>query len=98
MYKAEFFIFLCKHICIGKVTANSAGIFIYYIEFWSQAGYFIFRRVTPYPGILSKNRSIIPNIEVHIIQDAGHIPHYERTEKVNSMLIDFFNNIVFQAY
>jgi len=31
----------------------------------------------------------IPNAEFHAIEEAGHIPHYERPEAVNPLLIEF---------
>lgn len=33
--------------------------------------------------------ALIPQIEFHPIDDAGHIPHYERPEIVNPLLIEF---------
>jgi pimeloyl-ACP methyl ester carboxylesterase len=26
----------------------------------------------------------------HVIEDAGHIPHYEKPEEVNPILVEFF--------
>jgi len=37
-------------------------------------------------------RAAIPQIEFHAIDEAGHIPHYERPEAVNPILIEFFRN------
>jgi pimeloyl-ACP methyl ester carboxylesterase len=34
-------------------------------------------------------REAIPQAEFHVIEEAGHIPHYERPEIVNPILIDF---------
>jgi pimeloyl-ACP methyl ester carboxylesterase len=34
-------------------------------------------------------RKLIPHHHFHAIQDAGHIPHYEKAEVVNPILIDF---------
>jgi pimeloyl-ACP methyl ester carboxylesterase len=31
----------------------------------------------------------IPNIEFHIIEDCSHIPHYEKPEETNAILLDF---------
>jgi pimeloyl-ACP methyl ester carboxylesterase len=31
----------------------------------------------------------IPNVEFHIIEDATHIPHYEKPEETNPLLLDF---------
>ncbi len=36
-----------------------------------------------------KVQAIIPQVEFYPIEDAGHIPHYERPEIVNSLLIQF---------
>jgi pimeloyl-ACP methyl ester carboxylesterase len=35
-------------------------------------------------------RPLIPPAEFHPIPDAGHVPHLERPEVVNPLLIDFF--------
>lgn len=35
---------------------------------------------------------LVPQVQLHIIEDTGHIPHYERPEKVNPLLIDFFRD------
>ncbi len=35
----------------------------------------------------------IPGIEYHIIEEAGHIPQYERPEVVNPLLIEFLNGL-----
>jgi pimeloyl-ACP methyl ester carboxylesterase len=34
-------------------------------------------------------REAMPQAEFHAIERAGHIPHYERPEAVNPILIDF---------
>ncbi|MBE7535159.1 MAG: alpha/beta hydrolase [Anaerolineales bacterium] len=34
-------------------------------------------------------RQAIPNIEFHIIEDCGHIPHYEKPNEVNPILLNF---------
>jgi pimeloyl-ACP methyl ester carboxylesterase len=36
---------------------------------------------------------LIPGIESHIIEEAGHIPQYERPEVVNPLLVDFLNGL-----
>jgi len=36
---------------------------------------------------------LIPGIQYHIIEDAGHIPQYERPEVVNPLLVDFLNGL-----
>jgi pimeloyl-ACP methyl ester carboxylesterase len=36
---------------------------------------------------------LIPGIEYHTIEEAGHIPQYERPEVVNPLLIDFLNGL-----
>jgi len=36
-------------------------------------------------------RNILPRIEFYQIEDAGHIPHYEKPEVVNPILVDFLN-------
>ncbi len=34
-------------------------------------------------------RSYIPHAELHIIENAGHVPHYEQPDEVNSLLLQF---------
>lgn len=34
-------------------------------------------------------RKLLPNTEFHVMDDCGHIPHYERPEMVNPILINF---------
>ncbi len=34
-------------------------------------------------------RQIMPNIELHVIEDCGHIPHYEKPNEVNPILLNF---------
>jgi pimeloyl-ACP methyl ester carboxylesterase len=36
-------------------------------------------------------RKAIPNVEFHAIENAGHIPHYEKPEEVNPILFEFLN-------
>ena len=36
-----------------------------------------------------KIRELIPEIEFQAIEGAGHIPHYERPEVVNLLLVEF---------
>ena len=36
---------------------------------------------------------LIPGIEYHIIEEAGHIPQYERPEVVNPLLVEFLNGL-----
>lgn len=33
--------------------------------------------------------AVLPNAEFHVIENCGHIPHYERPKEVNSILFDF---------
>jgi len=35
--------------------------------------------------------SAVPRAELHIIENCGHIPHYEKPEQVNSILVNFLN-------
>ncbi len=35
--------------------------------------------------------SLVPQVEFHIIENCGHMPHYEKPEEVNSILADFLN-------
>ena len=35
--------------------------------------------------------STVPRAEFHVIEDCGHIPHYEKPDEVNSILADFLN-------
>jgi len=34
-------------------------------------------------------RTAMPNVEFHVIEDCGHIPHYQKPEEVNPILLDF---------
>jgi len=34
-------------------------------------------------------RAAMPNVEFHVIKDAGHIPHYEKPDEVNPILLEF---------
>jgi pimeloyl-ACP methyl ester carboxylesterase len=34
-------------------------------------------------------RAAIPNAEFHVIEDCGHIPHYEKPDEFNPILLDF---------
>src|SRR5215216_2341508 len=34
-------------------------------------------------------RAALPNVEFHVIENCGHIPHYEKPEEVNPILLDF---------
>lgn len=34
----------------------------------------------------------IPNVEFHVIEDCGHIPHYEKPEEFNPVLLKFLGN------
>jgi len=34
-------------------------------------------------------RAAMPNLEFHVIENCGHIPHYEKPEEVNPILLDF---------
>lgn len=34
-------------------------------------------------------RQIMPNVELHVIGDCGHIPHYEKPNEVNPILLNF---------
>jgi len=36
-----------------------------------------------------KLRKAIPNLEFHAIENCGHIPHYEKPEEVNPILLQF---------
>ena len=36
-------------------------------------------------------RAAMPNVEFHVIEDCGHIPHYEKPDEVNPILLEFFN-------
>ena len=35
--------------------------------------------------------SAVPRAEFHIMENCGHIPHYEKPEEVNSLLANFLN-------
>jgi pimeloyl-ACP methyl ester carboxylesterase len=34
-------------------------------------------------------RRAIPQVEFHVIENCGHIPHYEKPEQVNPILLEF---------
>ena len=34
-------------------------------------------------------RATLPNVEFHVIENCGHIPHYEKPEEVNPILLEF---------
>lgn len=34
-------------------------------------------------------RAAVPNVQFHVIADCGHIPHYEKPDVVNPILLDF---------
>ena len=34
-------------------------------------------------------RAMLPNVEFHVIEDCGHIPHYEKPGEVNPILLEF---------
>ncbi len=34
-------------------------------------------------------RAMLPNVEFHVIEDCGHIPHYEKPDEVNPILLEF---------
>lgn len=36
-------------------------------------------------------RSVMPNAEFHVIENCGHIPHYEKPSEVNPILLEFLN-------
>ena len=38
---------------------------------------------------MNRMHSVIPGIEYHEIDGAGHVAHYERPEKVNPIMLDF---------
>jgi pimeloyl-ACP methyl ester carboxylesterase len=40
---------------------------------------------------------LIPGIEFHIIEEAGHIPQYERPEIVNPLLVEFLNGLAVRS-
>jgi pimeloyl-ACP methyl ester carboxylesterase len=46
-------------------------------------------QTTPYADIQGF-LEVIPGVEFHVIGDAGHLPHYERPEVVNPLLVKFF--------
>jgi pimeloyl-ACP methyl ester carboxylesterase len=48
------------------------------------------REDTTVPFALSEKMvSLMPNVDFHPIDDAGHVPHLEHPEQVNPLLIDF---------
>jgi pimeloyl-ACP methyl ester carboxylesterase len=48
------------------------------------------RKDTTVPLVQSEDIcAAIPNIELHVIDDCSHIPHYEKPEKTNPLLLEF---------
>lgn len=45
------------------------------------------------PADMQQLVELIPGIEYHIIEEAGHIPQYERPEIVNPLLVEFLNGL-----
>jgi len=45
------------------------------------------------PGEIAMLRKALPDHEFHAIDEAGHLPHYERPEVVNPLLIEFLENV-----
>jgi pimeloyl-ACP methyl ester carboxylesterase len=45
-------------------------------------------RTVPFE-ISDKARQALPNAEFQVIEEAGHIPHYEKPEAVNPIMLDF---------
>jgi pimeloyl-ACP methyl ester carboxylesterase len=45
-------------------------------------------RIIPF-SVCEKIRAALPQAEFHLIEDAGHIPHYEKPEVVNPLIIKF---------
>jgi pimeloyl-ACP methyl ester carboxylesterase len=48
-------------------------------------------QVVPFE-LSEKVKALMPNLQFHAIDSAAHIPHYERPEVVNPLLIDFLTN------
>jgi len=38
-------------------------------------------------------KALIPNVEYHTIEQAGHLPHYEKSEQVNPLIGQFINTL-----
>ena len=34
-------------------------------------------------------RAAVPNLEFHVIENCGHLPHYEKPDQVNPILLEF---------
>jgi pimeloyl-ACP methyl ester carboxylesterase len=34
-------------------------------------------------------QTAMPNVQFHVIEHCGHIPHYEKPEEVNPILMEF---------
>lgn len=51
----------------------------------------ILGREDPYIPFQSqiKYQEAIPDLKVHIIEEAGHMPHYEKPKEVNAIILDF---------
>lgn len=37
-------------------------------------------------------RTAMPNAKFHVIEDCGHIPHYEKPDEFNPILLEFLRN------
>jgi pimeloyl-ACP methyl ester carboxylesterase len=37
-------------------------------------------------------RAAMPNLEIHALEDCGHIPHYEKPEVVNPIMLRFLKS------
>ncbi len=35
----------------------------------------------------------MPNVEFHVIENCGHIPHYEKPDEVNPILLEFLRKV-----
>jgi pimeloyl-ACP methyl ester carboxylesterase len=36
--------------------------------------------------------AVMPGAEFHVIENCGHIPHYEKPDEVNPVLLEFLRN------
>ena len=37
-------------------------------------------------------RAAVPQIQFHVVERSGHIPHYEKPDEVNPILLEFLRN------
>ena len=46
------------------------------------------------PDQIEVLQRILPEMDTRSVEDAGHLVHYEKSDEVNSELIDYLNRIL----